>query len=183
MPFDATPAALTEKAFEAIAILERAIAFLQSRQLAKNAMCLGPEGWAISEESPDDEIVAVCIAGAVRAAITRTPDTTCLPKPPPGCRSADWGGQFNLPWRAVRACIGAQADAEDLDKAVVWNDSPGVTKEDALNKLREAADLLRCGWLPADQAGQRAPGSYGVISTIGSLVTDERPISDIALAA
>jgi hypothetical protein len=154
MPFDATPSApLPDKAVEAIAILERAIAFLKPRQLAKNAMCRSLEGWAISEDSPDDEIVAICIAGAVRAAIARTPEGQQLPKPPPGCRSADWGGQFNLPWCAVRACIGIEADIKDIDEAVLWNDSPGVTKKEGLEKLREAVDLLRSGWLPAYLTG------------------------------
>ena len=184
MPFDAMPSApLTEKAVEAIAVLERAIAFLKPRQLAKNAMCLSPEGWAISEDSPDDEIVAICIAGAVRAAIARMPEGQQVPALLPGCRSADWGGQFNLPWRAVRACIGVEAASEDMDEAVLWNDSPAVTKKEALEKLGEAADLLRSGWLPACPTQQKAQGSYGVISTVSSLVTGKRLASNIALAA
>ena len=184
MPFDAILSArLTEKAVEAIAVLERAIAFLKPRQLAKNAMCLSPEGWAISEDSPDDEIVAVCTAGAVRAAIARMPEGQQLPTPPPGCRSADWGSQFNLPWRAVRACIGVEPDSADMDEAVLWNDSPGVTKKEALEKLGEAADLLRSGWLPASRTGRTAQGSSDAVSTVSSVVTGERLVGDIALAA
>ena len=184
MPLDALLSApLTEKAVEAIAILGRAIAFLKPRQLAKNAMCLDPEGWAISEDSPDDEIVAVCIAGAVRAAIARMPEGRELPTLLPGYRAADWGGQFNLPWRAVRACIGVEAGPEDVDEAVLWNDSPRVTKKEALEKLEEAADLLRSGWLPVHLTGSRAQGSYDPVGTVRTRVTGERLAGNMALAA